>query len=249
MIRITRLHLTLLALAVWPALGQAVNQLDPKALHALSNMGSYLQGLQAFSLSTHSQTDQLLDSGPTVTFAHYTQVLARQPDKLFVSVDQGTSARQFFYDGKGFTLYDGRYGYFSKGEAPATIDRLLAQLSDRYGITLPLADLFRWNSQTVQQVGISQATLIGSEYLDGQACTHYVFRQPVIDWQLWLRDGPQPLPCKLVITRRDEPERPRHSVTFDWDLTSPINPTAFDFTPPAKAVAVPLRQLREGPQP
>ncbi|MGR3895793.1 MULTISPECIES: DUF2092 domain-containing protein [Pseudomonas] len=243
-------RLTCLALlALLPALAKAADPLDPRALTALSNMGSYLHRLQAFSLSTRSETDQQLDSGPTVTFTHHTQVLARQPDKLFVSVDQGSAARQFFYDGKQFTLYDGRHGYYSKGTAPATIEQLLGQLSERYAITLPLADLFRWNAQTAKQVGITQATLIGSESLDGQACTHYVFRQPDIDWQLWLREGAQPLPCKLMITRRDDPERPRHSVTFDWDLSTPINPAAFDFTPPAKAVAVPLREPNEGRQP
>lgn len=242
-------RMLLLALALLPALGQAADVLDPKALAALSRMGSYLQGLQRFSLSTRSETDQLLDSGPLVSFAHHTQVLVQQPDKLFVSVDQARSARQFFYDGKGFTLYDGRYGYYAKGQAPSTIAHLLADLSERYGITLPLADLLRWNSQTARQVGLTQAHVIGTDYQDGQACTHYVFRQPVIDWQLWLREGAQPLPCKLIISRRDEPERPRHSVTFDWDLSAPIAPQAFVFTPPAKAVAVPLQQLHEGTPP
>lgn len=225
------------------------NERDPAALAALSSMGSYLQGLDRFSLSTRSETDQQLDSGQTIAFQHHTQVLAVRPDKLYVNVDQAGASRRFFYDGKHFTLYDQRLNYYTREPAPESIDKLLDLLDDRYGIELPLADLFRWSPGTADEVGISQAYTIGKDSIDGQRCVHYAYRQPQIDWQLWLREGPQPLPCRLVITRRDDAERPRHSVSFAWDLSSPISPDAFAFTPPAKALPVPLVQLRAGERP
>lgn len=240
----------LLSLLLLPGLALAADsERDPAALAALTAMGSYLQGLNSFSLSTRSETDQQLDSGQTVAFRHHTEVLAERPDRLYVNVDQGSTSRRFFYDGKHFTLYDQRLNYYAREPAPVSIDSLLDLLGERYGIELPLADLFRWSASTADQVGISQAYVIGKENIDGQRCTHYAYRQPQIDWQLWLREGPQALPCRLVITRRDDAERPRHSVDFAWDLTSPIKAGAFTFTPPAKALPVPLKQLHAGERP
>lgn len=92
-------------------------------------------------------------------------------------------------------------------------------------------------------MGLSSALVIGSETLDGQRCEHYAFRQAEIDWQLWLRQGDQPLPCRLVISRRDTAERPRHSVDFQWQLAAPMTAKSFSFDPPAGARAVPLQQM------
>ncbi|OLS59708.1 DUF2092 domain-containing protein [Pseudomonas putida] len=238
-----------LSLLILSGLAQAADERDPAALAALSAMGSYLQGLPSFSLSTRSETDQQLESGQTVAFQHHTQVLAVRPDKLYVNVDRGGSSRRFFYDGKDFVLYDQHLNYYTREAAPDSIGKLLDLLGERYGIELPLADLFRWSATTADEVGISAAYSIGKEHLDGQSCVHYAYRQPQIDWQLWVREGAQPLPCRLMITRRDDAERPRHSVSFAWDLTSPIKADAFTFVPPAKALPVPLVQLDAGERP
>ena len=92
--------------------------------------------------------------------------------------------------------------------------------------------------------------MIGDDTLDGKACTHYAYRQPDIDWQLWIRQGPQPLPCRMVISRRDSAEQPRHSIDYHWQLDGAIKPQAFEFVPPAGARVVPLQQLQpQGEQP
>ncbi|WP_347900539.1 DUF2092 domain-containing protein [Pseudomonas purpurea] len=218
-------------------------EVDPRAISALEQMGSYLRGLKHFSISAASQTDQVLNNGQTVEFRHQIELLAQPPDKLRVTVDAQGYSRSLFYNGQHFTLYDSRSHFFTRAPAPANIDRLIDQLNQRYGIELPLADLFRWDKATASQVGITSALLIGSETLGDQTCNHYAYRQPDIDWQLWLRAGPQPLPCRVVISRRGETERPRHSVDFHWQLNAPLTTRAFEFVPPAGARAVPLQQL------
>jgi len=232
-----------LVLGLWLGVGPQAAERDPQALGALQAMGKYLHGLSHFTLAADSETDQTLDTGQVVEFHHRTDMLVVQPDKLHVSVQQPTSARQFFYDGKQFALYDGQYGYYTNGPAPATIDALLDEINARYGIELPLADLFRWSTTTADEVGISDALVIGDERLNGYTCTHYAYRQPDVDWQLWMRKGAEPLPCRLVISRRDVPERPRHSVDFEWDLEHVPATGSFAFVPPANAHQVPLQRL------
>lgn len=225
-------------------------EMEPRALTALDQMGAYLRSLQQFRIDARSHTDQVLENGQVIEFSHRTQLLARQPDKLQVSVESDGKRRSLFYNGKHFTLYDSRSGYFASQAAPASISGLLDQLSERYSIELPLADLFRWHPGTAKEVGISSALLIGDETLEGKVCTHYAYRQPDIDWQLWIRQGPQPVPCRLVISRRDTAEQPRHTVNYQWQLNHPPTARDFEFTPPAGALAVPLQQLEpQGEQP
>lgn len=245
----SRFHCSLLCLVLL-ATTVSADELEPKALVALDQMGAYLRSLQQFRIDASSHTDQVLENGQVIEFSHQARLLARQPDKLQVSLESDGKRRSLFYNGKRFTLYDSRSGYFASQAAPAAISGLLDQLSERYGIELPLADLFRWHPGTAKDVGISSALLIGNETLDGHACTHYAYRQPDIDWQLWVRQGPRPLPCRLVISRRDTPEQPRHSVNYQWRLDSAIKPQDFEFVPPPGARAVPLQQLEpQGEQP
>ena len=228
----------------------SAEELEPKALAALEQMGAYLRSLQQFRIDASSHTDQVLENGQVIEFSHQARLLARQPDKLHVSLESDGKRRSLFYNGKSFTLYDSRSGYFANQAAPANIGGLLDQLSERYGIELPLADLFCWHPGTAKDVGISSALLIGDETVDGNTCTHYAYRQPDIDWQLWVRQGPRPLPCRLVISRRDTPEQPRHSVNYHWQLDRGIKPQDFEFVPPPGARAVPLQQLApQGEQP
>lgn len=230
----------LLAITGQVQAGDAV-AIEPGALQALERMGSYLRSLKQFGVEARSQTDQVLENGQTIEFHHATRLLAQQPDKLMVSVDDQGMRRSLYYNGKTFTLYQSPSTYYARTPAPASIDALIDVLDVRYGIELPLADLFRWNAGTARQVGLKSAVLIGSDTLDGQRCDHYALRQDDIDWQLWLRQGEQPLPCRLTISRRDIPEKPRHSVDYTWQLNAPINAGSFEFVPPAGAQEVPLQ--------
>lgn len=215
--------------------------IEPAAVQALERMGSYLRSLRQFGIEASSLTDQVLENGQTVEFRHTTQLLAQQPDKLMVSVDNQGVRRTLYYNGKRFTLYQSPSAYYASAPAPASINALIELLNTRYGIELPLADLFRWNANTSEQAGLRSAVLIGSDTLEGQRCDHYALRQDDIDWQLWLRQGEQPLPCRLIISRRDIPEHPRHSVDFTWQLKPAISASSFEFEPPQGAQEVPLQ--------
>ena len=235
----TRFHRMLLGLLLVSG-GAVAGELEPKALAALEQMGSYLRSVQQLRLDTDSRTDQVLEDRQVLEFNHQTHLQARQPDKLRVQVERNGERRSLFYNGQRFTLYDSRSRSFTEQAAPTDLASLLAQLSDRYGIELPLADLFRWDATTAKAAGLSDALWIDSQTLNGQVCDHYAYRQPDIDWQLWVRQGQQPLPCRLVISRRDSAGQPRHSVDYRWQLDAPSNDRDFEFTPPAGARAIPL---------
>ena len=44
-----------------------------------------------------------------------------------------------------------------------------------------------------------------------------------IDWQIWIDDGMQTIPCKLVITYKTQPSQPQFTALFtDWDFAPRI---------------------------
>lgn len=221
----------------------AAAEQDPRALKVLEQMGQYLRSLTHLHLIASSDTDQQLDDGQVVQFNKRTELLVTQPNKLRVSVADGPWRKTLYFNGKRFALFDEGQRYYASGAAPATIDGLLDDMYRRYGIELPLADLFRWDAGTAAAVGVSSALYINDQEIDGQLCAHYAYRQPGVDWQLWVHLGARPMPCQLVIIRQDSDGRPRHSVRYHWVQDKPAPASAFDFVPPADAQAVPLREI------
>lgn len=216
---------------------------DPRALKALQDMGAFMRTLPHLHVIAASDTDQVLDNGQAVQFSYQTEMIATQPDKLRLSVVDGPHQKTLFYNGKQFALFDKEQHYYASGDAPSTIDALVDDMFTRFGMVLPLADLFRWNASTADSVGISSALYIDDQEVNGRLCAHYAYRQPGVDWQLWVRLGPRPLPCRLMIARVDTEGLPRYSVQYLWKEDRPASPEVFNFVPPKGIRPVPLREM------
>jgi hypothetical protein len=216
----------------------APSLIDKPAMDALAKMGSYLRTLKTFHVETETTRDDTLDDGQKVQRNGGASLLVRAPDKLRAHVKDDLQDRQMFYDGKTFTLYGEKLGYYAQTPAPATIAQLIDALSDKYDIDIPLADLFLWGTDQAAINKITSAMDVGPSQIDGTACEHYVFRQPDVDWQVWIQQGANPLPRKIVITSTDDDARPEFSSTIKWDLAPAYNDEAFTFYPPKDAYKI-----------
>jgi hypothetical protein len=68
----------------------------------------------------------------------------------------------------------------------------------------------------------------GTDEIEGQECDHVVHRTELVDWELWVSTGDQPLPCRLLITYNEEPGPPRTLITFDnWDVAPELSQDRF----------------------
>jgi hypothetical protein len=116
--------------------------------------------------------------------------------------------------------------------APATIQATIAEIGDRFGISLPLDDLFRWSSADgARAEHLDSGFLVGTETLDGVKTDHYAFREGQIDWQVWIQQGDQPLPRKLVIVDRRDPADPAYVARLTWTLNPSLSNEDFVFRP------------------
>jgi hypothetical protein len=209
--------------------------IDSSAMDALNQMGAYLRSLKDFQVKANVTSEDVLEDGEKLMFAHTTDMLAVRPNKLRIDIQGDQKARLVLYDGKTFTLFAPRTGYYASADAPPTIPQLVEIARDKYGMELPLVDLFLWGGPQASTNKITEATDFGPGDVEGTTCEHYAFRQPGLDWQVWIQLGDHPLPRKLVLTTTTDDARPQHVSVLTWNLAPSYNDAAFVFDPPTDA--------------
>jgi hypothetical protein len=63
-----------------------------------------------------------------------------------------------------------------------------------------------------------------------------------LDWQVWIQDGAQPVPRKIVITYKAMPGQPQFVAYLGhWDLSAKNPESVFEFTPPPGCKRIELK--------
>jgi hypothetical protein len=205
------------------------------ALGALDRMATFLRSLQDVEVEGETTTDDILASGQKVQYGGTVKLKIRRPDRMAAEVVSDRKNEQMFYDGTTFTVFQPKVGYYASFAAPPDLRGLVNVLEQRYGIDLPLADLFRWGTDTGQIEAIQRATYLGRSNVKGAPCEHFAFHQADVDWEVWIQEGDQPLPRKLVITTLTEKTQPQYMAIMTWNLRPKPDPLAFTFNPPPNA--------------
>jgi len=215
------------------------DDIDPAAITALKRMSAYLGTLTTFSIKTETSTQLVMDDGQKVNVDGRNRYLVRRPDGFVIDVTTDRKARQFIYDGKSLIVNAPKLGYYAKVAAPPTIRETLDAAYEKYGISLPLEDLFRWSDPTLQRANLVQsAMVVGMATVDGVECDQYAFREGDVDWQIWIQRGDKPLPRKVVIVDRLDASHPESVAKLDWDTSPSLPSNAFAFNPAADAKAI-----------
>ncbi|HEY6413135.1 MAG TPA: DUF2092 domain-containing protein, partial [Edaphobacter sp.] len=115
---------------------------------------------------------------------------------------------------------------------------------EKYGLELPLIDLFKWGTDAADPKRITSAIDVGPATINGTTCEQYAFRQPGLDWQIWIQLGDYPLPRKFVIRTLSDEARPQHSDELTWNLAPSYSDNAFTFDPPPDAHRIVLAEVK-----
>jgi hypothetical protein len=222
-----------------PQAGQPA--VEPRALQALQRMSAYLGSLNTFEAETQTSLDVVTMDGQRIQLDGVANYKVRRPDGFVIDVNSDLKKRKFIYDGKNFTVFAPELGYYATVAAPATIRQTLDTISSRFGITLPLEDLFRWNDPTnARREALTEAFWVGPATIEGVETDQYAFREPDVDWQVWIQKGDQPLPRKLVIIDRTDPARPGYSARLSWTVNPTLTADDFAFKPGKEVKAIRL---------
>jgi hypothetical protein len=212
-----------------PAASQA--SVDPQSVAALRRMSAYLSGLNTIGITAESSLDVVTEDGQRVQLDGVTDYKIRKPG-FVIDFNSDMKSRRFVYDGKNLTVVAPKLGYYATVPAPATNREVLELAYQTYGIKLPLEDLFRWNDPTnVRAESFRSGYQLGTSTIAGVATDHYVFREEDIDWEIWIQQGNQPLPRKVVIVDRTDPAHPTFTARLSWRVNPPLSDADFAFVP------------------
>ncbi len=210
----------------------AANAVDPGSIQALKDMGAYLLTLKRFRVSTELTGEYVLADGQKLQHTATADLDVVRPNRIRALMKSARSEREIVYDGKAVTLYTPALKYYATVEFDGTIGDLINRMEERYGMQIPLDDLFRFGTPAAQYDKIESAMNAGQDFIGDDLCDHYAFRSGKIDWQIWITTGSKPLPRKVVITNRADEARPQSVHMIDWNLKPTFKDSVFKFTPP-----------------
>ncbi len=202
--------------------------IDPVADKLLRAMSKTLSSAKAFTFGADVNFDQLLVSGQHIQYGGAAKLTVQRPDKVYAEYAGDLQRKKIWYSGKDVTVLDVDKNFYGKLPVPANIDDAMDDLMEDYGFTLPLSDVVVSDPYKAFVTNVAAGVVIGDSTINGESCKHLAFVEKFIDWQIWISNGAQALPCKLVITYKTLPGGPQYSAVFsDWAINPAIDASLF----------------------
>jgi hypothetical protein len=220
--------------------------IDPRADTALRQMSNYVSGLKSFSVETKTVDENVTADGQKVQELKTSKVAVKRPHSLSIDRTGPRGQAMFRYDGKRYSLYGRDKNVFATAPAPATLDKAIDDARDRFNVDAPAGDLLVSNSYAALVDGLKTGRYIGLEPIDGVMAHHIAVTKKDVDYQIWIQDGPQPVPLRYVITDKSMPSNPQFTVELhNWRPDVPMSDTSFAFIAPPGAQKVEFQSLKQ----
>lgn len=238
---------TALGLSALP--GSAAAQFDGNADEILRAMSAQLAGMKAFSVSADISNEIITDEGMKLQFNSHSNLLVERPSRFHATRQGRFSDAVMNYDGAQLSLHGKNLNAYVQRDLEGDIDDAIRAIEQGTGLTLPGADLLLSDSYSALTSGAISSGYYGRGFVGGVEAHHLGFRTPIVDWQIWVSAGDDPLPMKYVVTTKWMTGAPQYSVQLsNWNASPSISRTAFTFVPPEgarKVEALPVDETGE----
>lgn len=202
--------------------------IDPVADKLLKSMSATLASAKTLGFSADINFDQLLASGQQIQYGGAARVMLKRPGMVYAEYAGDLNAKKVWYTDGELTVLDLNTNFYGKLPVPSTLDEAMDNLITQYGFTLPLSDVLVSDPYNAFISNVWAGVVIGDSKINGQSCKHLAFVEKFIDWQIWISEGAQALPCKLVITYKTMPGGPQYAAEFyDWAINPTFDVSAF----------------------
>ena len=209
------------------------------ALDRLKQMSNTLTASQSFSYRSESSIELQSKTGQFITFFTENEVALQRPNKLRMNLSGDTRNLQLYFDGSKVSAFHEDDNAYAVSPPLASIDEMLDFIMAKAQISFPSADLMYSDPYAVMTKNLTDATVIGDSMINSVEVEHFAYREPTIDWEIWIAKGEKALPMRLAVTYRQVERQPSFLVEFtDWKLNPKLKANTFDFKAPANATQV-----------
>ena len=200
-------------------------EIDEQAMAVLKRMTAFLAQAPRFSVTVDTGFDVVQDSGQKIEFGETRQMVLRRPDRLRIDVTKRDGSKGgMLFDGKDIAVFNTKENVYATVASPGTVDDAIAYFLTDLDMRLPLADWLDSQFATRLPERVRAAIYVEPSQIAGVPCDHLALRGDEADLQLWVAQGAQPLPRRLVITYKRE-DGHRSSGRSSASGTRPRSPT------------------------
>jgi len=215
-------------------------EIEEKAMAVVKRMAEFLTKAQRFSVAVDIGFDVVQDFGQKIEFGETRQMVFRRPDRVRIDATKRNGSKSgMIFDGKAIAAFNTQENVYATIARPGTVDDAIAYFINDLDMRLPLAELLSSHLGEMLPEYVLAADYVESSQIAGVPCDHIALRGDEADVQLWVAQGNQPLPRRLVITYTREDGRPQFWAQFsEWNLAPEVPDSLFVFTPPAGAAKI-----------
>ena len=230
------------ALAADDAPAAAATEQDPEARAILMAMANFLAKTPAYSVTMRSGYDAIQADGQRIEFGERRRILLQRPDRVRVEVERSDGDRgMVLFDGKGITVFKADDNVYARVEKPGTVDSALVYLVRDLQLTMPMARMFHTGFPQEMEKLLMSISYVEEDALFDVPTDHLAARSAEVDMQVWIAQGEQPLPRRVILTYKNAPGQPQFRADLsEWNLSPKVADNSFTFTPPAGAEQIPF---------
>ena len=226
--------------AVLSAMAAQAQGPDARAL--LLKMAAFLGSTPKLSVTAHTSYDAVQSSGQKIEWNEVRTLTLRRPDRLRMEAEKSNGARSLVvFDGKQISTFDESGRTYAQAVQPGGIDEALVYFVRDLGMRLPLAALFVSRASTDLERRVKSVEYVEKTGILGAPAHHLAGRTDSVNFQIWITDGDQPLPQRIVLTYPNAPGQPEFRAQFSaWNLAPEAADALFAFAPPAGTSKIPF---------
>lgn len=203
----------------------------------LKRMAEFLAKTPRFSVNLTGSYEVLQESGQKIEFGESRKIIVSRPNGLRVEVEHSDGEKHLvLYDGKEITTFSPSQNVYAQVSKPGGIDEAVTYFLKDLHMRLPLAALLLSRFPAELESRTQALDYVEKDVIHGTPVHHLAGRTETVDYQVWIPEGAQPLPLRVVLTYKNAEGQPSFRAQFsDWNLAPVIQDNQFAFTPPEGA--------------
>jgi hypothetical protein len=211
---------------------------EQKAMTILKNMSQYLAQAEHFSVTIRDGYDAVQQSGQKIEYGEVRKVTVSRPDRLRFEVERSDGEKGLvIFNGKDLTVFTADKNVYATVPRQGTLDQVIKYALDDLKIRVPLAVMLLSTLPSELDSLVVSADYVETTTITDVPCDHVAARTSRgVDFQVWVAQGSEPLPRRVVITYKEDAGQPQFWADLsNWNLAPEVSDALFTFTPPEGA--------------